>query len=417
MERSVVIIGAGQAAYQTVASLRQEGFGGKVTVISDESRPLYNRPPLSKAYMLGKMRPDELLFRPLSYYEEHQIELIVDRATAIDRDRKVVILASGSEASYDDLVIATGARNRALSVPGAELGGVLGLRTLEDADLIKERMATAKHAVVVGAGFIGLEFAAVAAKSGIIVHVIELAGRALMRAVSEEMAALVCATHKQAGVFLHFNSGIERITGEGGFVTSVEITGGDVIPADLVIVGIGAVPNDELAASAGLQTDGGILVDSLLLTSDPAISAIGDCARFASTRYACSMRFESVQNAADQGRFVAGRLMGKAGDFSAVPWFWTDQGDIKLQMVGLCSDADETVILDGPSPKSRTLLAFKAGELLSAECLNSPGDFMAARKLMEAGLSLSPTAARSDGFDFRAWAASSIKAHNAPPAQ
>ncbi|WP_036765337.1 NAD(P)/FAD-dependent oxidoreductase [Paracoccus pantotrophus] len=405
MVNSVVIVGAGQAGYQTAISLRQEGFTGTITLIGDEEGVPYQRPPLSKAYLLGKLDKDGLAFRPAEYYGEQKVDLVHAKATAIDRANRQVLVDTGSTYYYDHLVLATGAHNRPLSVTGAELVGVHGLRSLSDADVLKTRLDQFRDVVVVGGGFIGLEFAAVAKQLGARVHLLELADRLMARAVSREMSGFFAQAHAGWGVELHLFTGLSRIKGKDGRVVGVETIGGKVLPADLVVYGIGVLPNVRLAVEAGLDVDNGIVVDSFLLTSDPAISAIGDCACFPSQYAGEVIRLESVQNASDQGRTVAARLMGKRAAYAALPWFWSDQGDLKLQMVGLSAGYDETVVLGGIESRAFTVLLFRRNQLIAVECVNRAGDFMAARKMMSRQVNLSPQLATAVGFDLRAWEA------------
>jgi NADPH-dependent 2,4-dienoyl-CoA reductase/sulfur reductase-like enzyme len=405
MPKSVVIVGAGQAGFQTAASLRQDGYEGAISLIGDEPGVPYERPPLSKAYLLGKVDVAGLSFRAENFFADHRINLLNDRAISVDRTNRRVTLGSGKSIPYDHLVLATGAHNRALPVPGAELDGVFGLKTLADADALASRLKQARSVVVVGAGFIGLEFAAVARAGGAEVHVLELADRPMARAVSQEMSAFFVKAHTDWGVMLDFRQGLARVEGANGRVTAVELTNGRRLPADLVVVGIGVLPNVQLAAEAGLDIENGIKVDPLLLTSDPSISAIGDCAMFPSSHTGDHIRLESVQNAADQGRAVAARIVGKASPYAAVPWFWTDQGDLKLQMAGLSAGHDAAVTLGDPGTRSFSILLFKRGRLIATESVNRPGDFMTARKLLARQAALSPKDASAEGFDLRAWEA------------
>jgi 3-phenylpropionate/trans-cinnamate dioxygenase ferredoxin reductase subunit len=402
---SVVIVGAGQAGYQVAASLRQEKFTGTITLIGDEPGLPYQRPPLSKAYMLGKIGLANLRFRPAHYYTEHTIDLVEGRVAAIDRTNRRVTLVSGEAIGYGHLVLAMGAHNRMLPVPGAELDGVFGLKTLADADAIAPRLNVAKNVVVVGAGFIGLEFAAVASSLGVAVHVLEVGDRPMARAVSPEMSEAFRAAHAGWGVYLDFRQGLARILGENGRVTGVETTDGRVLAADLVVFGIGVIPNTALAAEAGLDIDNGVKVDANLLTLDPAISAIGDAAAFPSHFVDRHIRLESVQNAMDQARAVAARLCGKPAPYVGLPWFWTDQRDLKLQIAGLHEGYDSTVVLAGEAANQLTVLCFKREQLVAVETLNRTADHMVARKLLARPPQLTPSLASAAGFDFKAFEA------------
>jgi 3-phenylpropionate/trans-cinnamate dioxygenase ferredoxin reductase subunit len=405
--RSVVIAGAGQAGFQTAASLRQDGFAGRIVIIGHEPGLPYQRPPLSKAYLMGKTTAEALTFRPEKFFADNRIELIAQtRVTAIDRTNKRVALSSGGALDYDHLVLALGAHNRTLPIPGADLDGVFGLRTLADADAIGAMLADAHEVVVAGAGFIGLEFAAVASALGKSVHVLELADRTMARAISPAMSQLFADAHALWGVKIDFGQGLARIDGDGRRVTGVDTTDGRKRPADIVVFGIGVLPTVAVAAEAGLDIDNGIKVDAMLVTSDPTISAIGDCAAFPSPFADSYIRLESVQNAADQGRAVAARLMGKAAPYSAVPWFWSDQRDLKLQIAGLSIGAGRTVVVGNPEERRMSVLCFKRDKLIAVESVNRGSDHVAARKIFGRGApALSPEEASTPDFDLKGWAA------------
>ncbi len=402
--QSIVIAGAGQAGYQTAASLRQNGFEGVITLIGDEPGLPYQRPPLSKAYLQGSLPATALRFRQPDYYDTQRITRLNDRVTSIDRSEHSVNLASGASLTYDHLVLALGARNRIPAVPGIELAGVLGLRTLADADALAAQLATVKHAVVIGAGFIGLEFAAVAAAKGIAVQVIEMADRPMARAITPAMSDVFTIAHRGAGVRLHFGQSLAKLIGQDGRVCAVECASGLRLDADLVVYGIGVRPNTELARAAGLDVTNGVRVDADLLTSDTAISAIGDVACFASPYALQPIRLESVQNAADQARAVASRLAGKPGGaYNALPWFWTDQGELKLQIAGLSDGHDEQVILGDALTRQLSVLCYRQGRLIAVETVNRPADHMAARKIL--GREQQPTVAEASaaGFELKAY--------------
>lgn len=404
----VVVVGAGQAGFQAAASLREAGFADPITLIGDEAALPYQRPPLSKAYLAGKTDARGLLLRQESFFSEHGIaHRRGERAAAIDRAARRIRLEGGEEVAYDHLVLATGTRNRALPVPGADLDGVHQLRSLDDADRLKSAIEDARRIVVIGAGFIGLEFAAVCAGRGLSVTVIEAAPRVMARAVSPETSAAFRTFHEAAGVTLLFGAGVNAIEGEGGRAASVALADGKNLPADLVLVGIGVVPNQELAEDAGLAVRDGIAVDAFLATSDPMISAIGDCVRFP-TRFAHGLpggdrvRIESVQNAVDQGRCLAARLTGRPAAYDAVPWFWSDQGPHKLQIAGLAGPDDAGVVRRTGAGFS--MFRFRDGRLSAVESVDRPADHMAARRLIAAGRSPSPEQAADPGFDLKALA-------------
>ena len=399
----ILIVGAGQAGYQVATSLRSEGFAGEITLIGDEPGLPYQRPPLSKAYLLGKIAAPALRFRAPEFYDLQRITLVHDRVTAIDRPQRHVTLASGSTLSFDHLVLATGSRNRVPVVPGSDVDGVFGVRTLADAQALAPHLESARNVVVIGAGFIGLEFAAVAAAKGLAVHVLEMGARVMARAVTAQTSAVFRTAHESWGTTLDFGHSAARIVATDGKVSAVETEDGRTLPADLVVYGIGVLPNTELAAAAGLDVHNGIAVDALLLTSDPAISAIGDAVSFASPHSATPIRLESVQNASDQARSVAARLVGKPAPFTALPWFWTDQGDMKLQIVGLLDGHDETVLISATEPKQQSVLCFRAGRLIAVESINRSSDHMAARKVIGRGDALTVAQARAEGFDLKAY--------------
>lgn len=411
-----VIIGAGQGGYQVAASLREYGYDERIVIVGEEPVLPYQRPPLSKAYLLGEMTADRLLLRPQTYYEKHAIELITgDRAVTIDRAACHVELASGASLPYDHMVLATGARNRKLPVEGADLMGVLYLRTMAESDAIKERFAAAREIVVAGAGFIGLEIAAVASKLGKSVTVVEPLARVMSRAVSPVVSDFYAQAHAQWGVQLMLNTRLERIRGEGGRVAGVSLSGGRELPADLVLVGIGIEPETGLAQGAGLTLANGIVVDAQLRTADAKISAIGDCASFPEPGSGRMIRLESVQNAADQGRCVAKRIVGEAADYGAVPWFWSDQRDLKLQMVGLSAGCDRTVVRGNPDARAFSVFCFRGERLLGIESINHAGDHMFGRRLLSAGETLTPEQAGDPGFDLKARLASLLPSRARAP--
>jgi 3-phenylpropionate/trans-cinnamate dioxygenase ferredoxin reductase subunit len=324
---TVLIVGAGHAGFQAAASLRQHGFAERICLINDEAHLPYQRPPLSKAYLKGEGRPDSLMFRPDKFYREQKIELIADRAAAIDRGARRLSLASGSSLDYGHLVLATGARNRMLDLPNANLEDVRYLRILDESEALRQRIASARHVVVIGAGFIGLEFAATARAKGLEVDVVELASRVMARAVTAEISDFFQERHTAAGIRIHLGVQATGIESDSSRVAGVSLSDGRHVAADLVVVGVGVLPNVELAAEAGLPVASGIIVNEQLLTSDPNISAIGDCALFASPRFGGSLRLESVQNASDHARCVAARLTGDAKTYDGLPWFWSDPRD------------------------------------------------------------------------------------------
>jgi 3-phenylpropionate/trans-cinnamate dioxygenase ferredoxin reductase component len=386
---TVVIVGAGQAGFQVAASLRDNEYPGRVVLVGDEPGVPYQRPPLSKAYLTGALTEDRLALRPRLFYDKRDIELIAGEAVGIDRDRHRLQLAGGSELEYGHLVLATGARNRELPVPGSRLDGVLGLRTRADADRLRDRIGKTRDVVVIGGGFIGLEFAASAARLGMTVTVVELADRLMRRAVSPAVSHHYRTLHERQGNRVLSGAAVAALHGNGS-VTAVELTDGTILPADLVVVGIGVVPNTEVAAEAGLAVDNGIVVDEHMSTSDPDISAIGDCAVYPSKHAGGQVRLESVQNAVDHARCLAARLTGAAEPYASVPWFWSNQFDAKLQIAGIAAGYDEAVVHGDPTDGAFSVFCFREQRLVAVESVNRVPDHMAARRLLMAGGSLHP---------------------------
>ena len=397
----VVIAGAGHAGFQLAASLRQHGFSEPIALLNDEGHLPYQRPPLSKAYLKGTGGPDSLMFRPAKFYHDQNIELITDRAAAIDRGARKVSLASGAALEYGHLVLATGARNRLLDIPNANLEGVRYLRTLDDSEALRHLMASSRRVIVIGAGFIGLEFAATARGKGLEVDVVELGARVMARAVTAEISEFSQSRHAAAGIRIHFGVQVTSIENDGARVTGVSLSDGRHLPADLVVVGVGVLPNVELAAAAGLPVAAGIIVDEYLSTADQNISAIGDCALYASRRYGGSLRLESVQNAADHARCVAARLTGDAKPYDGVPWFWSDQGPDKLQMVGLTTGYDQVVVRGNRGEGAFSAFCYQSGRLLGIESVNRAGDHMFGRRLLAADGAITPEQAADAGFDLK----------------
>jgi 3-phenylpropionate/trans-cinnamate dioxygenase ferredoxin reductase component len=398
---TVLIVGAGHAGFQVAASLRQHGYADRICLINDEAHLPYQRPPLSKAYLKGEGRPDSLMFRPEKFYRDQNIELIGDRAAFIDRAAQRLLLASGSFLDYGHLVLATGARNRPIDLPNANLRDVRYLRILDESEALRQRIHSARHVVVIGAGFIGLEFAATARAKGLEVDVVELATRVMARSVTAEISEYFQARHMAAGIRLHLGVQVTGIESSGDSVSGVSLSDGRHMPADLVVVGVGVLPNVELAAEAGLPVASGIIVNEQLLTSDPNISAIGDCALFASPRFGGSLRLESVQNATDHARCVAARLTGDAKTYDGLPWFWSDQGDDKLQIAGLATGYDDVVVRGDRLARSFSAFCYKSGQLVGIESVNRAADHVFGRKLLGMNRSVEPERVADPGFDLK----------------
>lgn len=404
----IVIVGAGQGGFQAAMSLRDGGFQGRIRLIGDEPGLPYQRPPLSKAYLTGKSNRTSLDLRPAEFFAKFEIEVLPGRRiAAIDRTARQVRTTGGDSYGYDHLILATGTRNRPLPVPGIDLGGVCGLRTAADGDVLRPRLSEIRRMAIVGAGFIGLEVAAVAAAMGVEVTVFEAMERPMARALSPQMSAFFRQAHEAAGVRLLFGTTVQSLEGAGGKVSAVRTADGKIFETDFVLVGIGVVPNSELASEAGLTVGNGIVVDETLLTSDPDISAIGDCAIFPQYFAAgAAMRIESVQTATDHARCVAARLTGKAHSYRAVPWFWSDQGPLKLQIAGLSMPHETAVLRGDPASRAFSVFCFGGGKLVGVESVNKAADHMMARRLLGAHIPLTPDEAADTGFDLKARASS-----------
>ncbi len=386
----VVIIGAGQAGGQAAYSLRLGGFEGAITIIGDEPQPPYQRPPLSKAYFKGELEADRLYLKPLEYYGEHGIELLTGvAAKRIDLDARTVELSSAASVGWDRLVIATGSRPRRLPVEGAELAGVLELRTLSDVDQLKAAAHADARLVVVGAGYIGLEAAAVASQLKMKVTVLEAMQQVLSRVAGPEIGQFYNRIHRSAGVDVR--TGARLVGFEGaGHVTGVKLEDGEVIPADLVLVGVGVLPNMELAADAGLVCGNGIVVDEQMRTSDPHVYAIGDVAWRPLVHYGREGRLESVHNAIEGGKIVAASILGAAMPSLDVPWFWSDQYDLKLQTAGLWTGADERIMRGDPQSRSFAVFYLKEGRVIAVDAVNAAPEYLVGKKLVAAQATVAP---------------------------
>ncbi|MBI5786573.1 MAG: FAD-dependent oxidoreductase [Rhodocyclales bacterium] len=383
----MVIIGAGQAGLQVAEALRSDGYDGAITMIGDEPRPPYQRPPLSKAYLLGEFTEAQLTLRAPEVLARKNITLLSGvSVTAVDRAAKQVRLSDGRAIDYAGLCLATGSRPRPLPVPGADLANVLPLRTLADTRAIAAILPKTERVLVIGGGFIGLEFAAVARKLGKEVVVLEGAERLMPRAVTPMMSEFFRKLHVDHGVAVELNAAVSRLTGAEGKVAAVCTADGREFPADLVLVGIGILPNVELAQATGLECERGIVVDACSRTADAAIVAAGDCTA-RRLPDGSLLRLESVQNAIEQGKSAAAALLGKERPFVASPWFWSDQYDVKLQMVGLANGHDRTVMRGAPASHKFSAFHYRGDVLLAVDSVNRPEDHMPARKLLDQGLS------------------------------
>jgi len=386
----VVIIGAGQAGGQAAYSLRLGGFAGGITLVGDEAAPPYQRPPLSKAYLKGELEAERLFLKPVDYYAEHDIALITgDAASAIRPGDHEVTLAGGRTLAWDRLVIATGARPRKLALSGADLQGVSELRTLADVDRIRTAAVAGARLVVVGAGYIGLEAAAVGAQLGMKVTVLEALPQVLSRVAGPEIGAFYTRIHREAGTDVRLGVRIEGFEGIGR-VTGVRLAGGEIVPADFVLVGVGVLPNLELAREAGLVCGNGIVVDAAMRTSHPDVFAVGDVAWRPLVHYGREGRLESVHNAIEGGKLAAAAIMGLPPPPIEVPWFWSDQFDLKLQTVGLWTGADETVVRGDPGTRAFAVFYLKEGRVIAVDAVNSPPEFVVGKKLVAAKAKVAP---------------------------
>ena len=388
MSQTIVIVGAGQAGVQAVASLRAEGFAGAITMVGDEAFAPYQRPPLSKAYLLGTFARDRLFLKPEAFYSESACELILGVGVrAIDRAAKTIALSDGRTLPYSQLLLATGTRVRPIRCPGADLPGIHYLRSIADVDRLRPALEKGKRLAVVGGGYIGLEVAAVAAKHGLEVTVFEALERVMARAVSRPVSDFFERVHRAAGVKLLLNTAVEAFEGNGRL--EALRAGGKSYPADLALVGIGVVPNMELARDAGLPCEDGIVVGENCATADPAIFAAGDCTWHVG-REGIPLRLESVQNAIDQAKHAAYAMVGRAHPYREVPWFWSDQYDLKLQIAGLARDGDRIVVRGDPAARKFAVFHLRDGVVAAVEAVNAPPEYLIGRKLIADGVRIAP---------------------------
>ncbi|EHS52501.1 FAD-dependent pyridine nucleotide-disulfide oxidoreductase [Rhizobium sp. PDO1-076] len=401
MAGRLVIIGAGQAGFALAAKLRALKDERPITLLGSEPCLPYQRPPLSKKYLLGEMSFDRLLFRPQAWYEENNVDIRLSTPVeAIDREARTVRLFDGSAITYDTLVFATGATPRRLpSQIGGDLDGVYTARDKADADRLADEMKAGRRLLIVGGGYIGLEAAAVARKLGLDVTLIEMADRVLARVAAKETADAMRAIHQAEGVVIRENTGLKRLIGEDGRVKAAELSDGSVIDVDLVIAGIGVVPNDRIAAEAGIETANGILVDDREQSSDPNVYAVGDCAVF--DWKGQKIRLESVQNAVDQAEAAAGNLAGVSLPYRPKPWFWSDQYDVKLQIAGFNLGYDETVVRPGAREGSLSVWYFAKGEFIAVDAINDAKAYVAGKKLLDLGRTPDRAAIADPSFDLK----------------
>ena len=395
----VVIIGAGHAAGQAAASLRQAKYAGDITIVGDEAHIPYQRPPLSKAYLKGDQSADKVYLRAESFYADRDIAMkLSTRATAIDTTAKTVALSSDETLHYDHLLISTGSRPRKLSIDGSDLPGIHYLRTMDDVDGLRDGMQADANLVIVGGGYIGLEVAAVGRELGLNVHVLEMEERILQRVTTPEMSAYYHQLHEGRGVNIHTNTAVTGFAGDGKVQ---EVLCGDKrFPADIVIVGIGIIPNTELAEAAGIVCNNGIVVDDHCCTSDPNVYAAGDCTNHPNPLLDRRLRLESVPNAMDQARVSTANMLGDDKTYAAIPWFWSDQYELKLQMVGFSADGDAQVLRGDMASNQFAIFYLKDGKVVAADAVNSPKEFMLCKQLV--GKSADPAMLADPEADLKA---------------
>ena len=377
----MVIIGCGQAGGQAAASLRQEKYDGPITMIGQEPYIPYQRPPLSKQYLSGEQEKEKLSLRQESFYSEKEINLKLETSVlSLDPHKKELQLENDETVTYDKLLVATGGRPRKLEVDGHTLKGIHYLRNIDDVDAIKTQMNTSQNLVIVGGGYIGLEVASVAIKKGLSVSVLEMESRILERVTTEEMSTFYHQLHTDEGVNIFTSTQAKAFKGSE---TVESVACGDhEIPADLVIVGIGILPNTEMAEAAGLETNNGLVVDEHCRTSNEHIFAAGDCTNHPNPILNRRLRLESVPNAMEQGRVAASNMLGGSKSYASMPWFWSDQYEHKLQMVGFSKDSDQSIVRGDMESKSFTVFYLKDGSIIAADSVNNPKEFIASKQLV-----------------------------------
>lgn len=399
MNQPIVIVGAGHAGSELAGALRKRGHAGRIVLVGEEAHLPYQRPPLSKGFLLGKVAQPQLYLKPQSFYEQASIELRpATRVVSIDRGSQELALAGGERLAYDKLVLATGSRPRLLSFPGVEparLGNLLCLRTLADAEALREKLQAGRRLVIIGGGYIGLEVAAVAVQQGLQVTVIEALPRLLARVTGAEVAAFIERAHRAHGVSFRLATTVAELEldperSQVRAVVTAGEGGAERLAADVVLLGVGILPNSELAAAAGLAVDNGIVVDEFARTTDPSILAIGDCASQPSSHSGGRVRLESVPNAMEHARVAAATLTGQPEASTSVPWFWSEQYGFRLQMVGLSAGHDRCVTRQSPEGKEIIAFYLKEGRLIAADVIGKPADFAAARRLVGSRAALEP---------------------------
>ena len=397
-----IVVGGGHAAGQLLESIRKEGFTGKLTLVSEERLLPYQRPHLSKLYLAGTLSEEKLLYRPAEFYKDNDIDVILNqRVESISAGDKSVKLVDESSLKYDKLALTIGARIRELPVPGMDLNGVYYLRTVQDTDYIRDALAEAENVVLIGGGFLGLEAASVLINQGKKVTVLEMQERVMATAVAPEVSHFYEQLHASKGVDIRTNVQVESIESGDKGLKQVLCKDGSSFPADIVIVSIGIIPNVELAQKAGLACDNGIIVDEYARTSDSNIVAAGDCTKHPNGFLNRNLRLESVHNAVEQAKTAAASMCDMEKVYQQVPWFWSDQYDYRLQMVGVPDSNDQAVVRGEISEAKFSVWFFNNGQLTGCHAVNRPNDYMSCRKLMENGLNVSPEQAVDSSFNFK----------------
>jgi 3-phenylpropionate/trans-cinnamate dioxygenase ferredoxin reductase subunit len=382
----IVIAGAGQAAAQAAQSLRQGGYAGALTIVGEEPALPYQRPPLSKAYMKGAFEEERLYLRPAAWYQDNRVELILGaRAARIDRSAQHLHLEDGAVLAYDALILATGSYPRRLSCAGADAANVHDLRTLADVESLRPQMLAGRRIVIIGAGYIGLEAAAVARQMGLEVTVLEMAPRVLARVTGELISNFFAQAHASEGVKILTGTALAHLETHDGRATAAILADGTRLPADIILAGIGILPNEALARGAGIACSNGILTDRDARTSDPRVFAAGDCAARPLVHYGRTGRLESVHNAIEQAKLAAAAILGQPRPAEDCPWFWSDQYDLKLQIAGLSQGHDQVVTRGDPASRRFAVFYLRNGVLIAVDAVNSPPEFLASKKLIMAG--------------------------------
>jgi 3-phenylpropionate/trans-cinnamate dioxygenase ferredoxin reductase subunit len=401
MSRTFIIVGGGQAGAQAIDSLRRDGFDGRVVLVGDEPHLPYQRPPLSKKYLAGEMEADRLVFRHAAFYAEHGIEMRTGaHARRLEPATRRLELSNGETLAYDKLLLATGARARLLTCSGSDLSRVHALRNIADVDAIRPQMKPGAKMVIVGGGYIGLETAATAAKAGCDVTILEMADRAMNRVVAPLVSDFFMGEHRAHGVKIICNAQVASLEGIGG-VERVVCVDGSQYEADVVVVGVGAIPNAELARDAGIVCENGIRVDEHCRSSDPNVFAAGDCCSHPSLHYGRRIRLESVDNAVEQAKTAVLNMLDKPTVHDKIPWFWSDQFDLKLLIVGLSQDHDRIILRGEPASRSFSVCYLKGSQLLAVDTINHAKDYMAGRKLIADRVPMDPVKLADPGVPLK----------------